>query len=152
MTEDKEALLVYYRDTRQALLDAMDGLSDEQLIVRSLDGWSVKDHLAHLAFWDDLRADEVRRISAGHESALRTTGEQDDALNMLSHELRLRLSLQQVRWELKNSRERLLEEIAAATDRGLDGSLYGEAGLRSDHESEHTGWLRRHRESTLAGR
>ena len=149
MAEDREGLLRHYRDTRQALLAAIAGLSDEQLIERSLDGWSVKDHLAHVAFWDDLRASEVTRISAGHETALRPTAEQGDALNSLGHELRLRLSLDQVRWELETSQRRLLEAISAATPRGLDGSLYGEAGLRSDHEAAHTEWLSRYRESTL---
>src|SRR5687767_12754003 len=99
----------------------------------SLDGWSVKDHLAHLALWDDIRASEVERISAGHESAWRMTGDQDEAYNAMSHALRAGLSLAQARWELTTSRQRLLDAIAAASPRGLDGSLYGEAGLRSGH-------------------
>ena len=33
----------------------------------------------------------------------------------------------------------------SAPTRGLDGSLYGEAGLRSDHEAQHTAWIRRWR-------
>jgi hypothetical protein len=111
----------------------------------SLDGWSVKDHLAHLALWDDIRAGEVTRISAGHDSAWRMTGGQDEAYNALAHDLRLSLSVEQARWELATSRQRLLDAIAQATERGLDPSLYGEAGLRSGHEAEHTGWIRRWR-------
>ena len=38
-----------------------------------------------------------------------------------------------------------LEAIGAATERGLDPSLYGEAGLRSGHEAQHAGWIRRWR-------
>jgi uncharacterized damage-inducible protein DinB len=145
MAEDRDALLHHYRQMREELLSAIHGLSDELLTEPSLDGWSVKDHLAHLALWDDLRAGEVARISAGHASAWRMTGDQDGVYSALGHSLRQALSLDQVRWELAASRQRLLDAIASATPRGLDGSLYGEAGLRSSHEAVHTGWIKRWR-------
>ena len=125
MAEDRDALLRHYREMRDDLLAAIAGLSDEAMTEPSLDGWSVKDHLAHLALWDDVRASEVERISAGHASAWRMTDEQDGVYNQLGHNLRLALSLDQVRWELATSRQRLLDAIAAATERGLDASLYG---------------------------
>jgi len=146
MTEDKEGLLQHYRQTREELLSAIEGLSDTLLTELSLDGWSVKDHLAHIAVWDDIRASEVVRISTGHESAWRMTNEQEEAYNALAHDLRLSLSLNQVRWELETSRQRLLTAISSGTARGLDGSLYGEAGLRSLHEAVHTRWIKRWRE------
>lgn len=145
MTEDREALLQHYRQMREELLAAIDGLSDDWLTEPSLDGWSIKDHLAHLALWDDIRASEVARISAGHDSAWRMTGDQDDAFNALAYNLRVALSLDQVRWELATSRQRLLDAISSATARGLNASLYGKAGLRSSHEAQHAGWIRRWR-------
>ena len=145
MVEDREGLLRHYRHMREELLLAIEGLSDELMTERSLDGWSVKDHLAHLALWDELRTSEVVRISAGHDSAWRMTSDQDAAYNALAHDLRRALSLEQVRWELDASRQRLLDAISSATARGLDASLYGEAGLRSLHETEHTGWIKRWR-------
>jgi len=145
MGEDRDALLRHYRQMRDDLLAAIGGLGDEQMTERSLDGWSVKDHLAHLALWDDVRASEVTRISAGHDSAWRMTGEQDAAYNALGYALRQDLSLEQVRWELATSSQRLLDAIASATPQGLDGSRYGEAGLHSSHEAAHTGWIKRWR-------
>jgi len=145
LAEDPDALLVHYRQTREELLAAIDGLSEKLMTEPTIDGWSVKDHLAHLALWDDIRAAEVVRISAGHESAWRMTGDQDEAYNAMSHALRANLSLDQAKWELATSRRRLLDAIASATARGLDGSLYGEAGLRSGHEAQHTGWIKRWR-------
>ena len=145
MAEDRDTLLQHYRQMREELLAAIDGLSDELLTEPSLDGWSVKDHLAHIALWDDLRAGEVARISAGYDSAWRMTDDQAEAYNALGHPLRRALSPDQVRWELATSRQRLLDAIASATPRGLDGSLYGEAGLRSDHEAAHAGWIKRWR-------
>ncbi len=60
MTDDKEGLLRHYRQTREDLLSAIEGLSDALLTEPSLDGWSVKDHLAHIAAWDDIRAERGR--------------------------------------------------------------------------------------------
>jgi uncharacterized damage-inducible protein DinB len=146
MAEDRDGLLRHYRQTRDELLSAIDGLGDELMTEASLDGWSVKDHLAHLAHWDDARASEVVRISAGHDSAWRMSGDQDAAYNALAYELRLALPLEQVKWELATSRQRLLDAISSATARGLDVSLYGEAGLRSSHEAQHAGWIKRWRD------
>lgn len=130
---------------RSALLAAIDGLSDEVLSQPTLDGWSVKDHLAHLALWDEIRVAEVLRISAGFDSVWKTNGEGDDVYNELGHRLRAGLSVAQVKWELADTQERFLAAIEHASDRGLDGSLYGEAGLRSGHEAQHTGWIVRWR-------
>jgi uncharacterized damage-inducible protein DinB len=145
MPEDREGLLRHYRRMREELLSAIEDLSEELMTEPSLDGWSVKEHLAHLAVWDEIRASEVIRISAGHDSVWRMTGDQDEAYNALAHDLRRALSLEQVRWELETSRQRLLDAISSATARGLDTSLYGEAGLRSPHEAQHTGWIKRWR-------
>ena len=147
MAEDRDDLLRHYRAMREELLAAIDGLSGEQLSEPSLDGWSVKDHLGHIALWDELRASEVERISAGHNSVWRMSGEQSEEnyFSELGHRLRQGLSITQARWELATTHERLLAAIASATPRGLDGSLYGEAGLRSTHEAEHTGWIKRWR-------
>ena len=146
MAEDKDALLKRYRDGRAELLAAIGVLSDEALTERSMDGWSVKDHLAHLAFWDEIRAAEVTRISAGHESAWRMNDEQGAAYNAIGYAMSENLAIEQVRWELASTRQRLLDAISNATPRGLDGSLYGDASLRSDHEAMHVAWIKQWRE------
>lgn len=145
MTEDREDLLQHYRQTRAELLAAIEGVSDALMRETPPGDWSVKDQLAHIAVWDDIRAEEVVRISAGHASTWRMTSEQDAAHNEMSHDLRRELSIDQVRWELTTSRQRLLDAIASATERALDASLYGEAGLRSSHEAIHTPWITRWR-------
>ena len=144
MAEDREALLRHYRDMRAELLAAIDGLSDEQLTERTLDGWSVTDHLNHLSLWDEIRAAEVLRISAGFASAWRMAG-RDGEYSGLGYDMRAEFSVAQTRWELEASGQRLLDAMASATERGLDGSLYGEAGLKSTHEAQHTSWIKRWR-------
>lgn len=145
MAEDRAALSEHYRAMRRELASAFAGLSDAQLLDASLDGWSVVDHLAHIAMWDEIRAAEVRRISAGQGSAWRMSGDQDNVFNELSYELRRQFTVEQARWELQQTETALLDALAAATDRGLDASLYGEAGLISHHATEHAGWIRRWR-------
>jgi uncharacterized damage-inducible protein DinB len=145
MAEDRNDLLRYYRESRARMLAALEGLTDEQMSEATLDGWAVKDHLAHLALWDDLRAAEVERISAGFESAWKMTDQQDDAYNDAGHELRRSMSAAQARWELESSRRRLLDAITGATPAALDPERYGSAGLRSSHEDQHAGWIQRWR-------
>jgi uncharacterized damage-inducible protein DinB len=145
MPEDKDDLIRHYKHTRAGLLSAIDGLSEAQMCDPSIDTWSIKDHLAHIALWDEIRAAEVARISDGYDTVWKMDAAQDNAFNMMAHDLRRNLALAQVRWELDTTRQRLLDAIAAATPRGLDPSLYGEAGLRSSHEAIHTPWLLRWR-------
>ena len=144
-TADREELLTRFRAMRSELLEALDGLRPPELTESTLDGWSVKDHLFHLAAWDDIRAQEVERISAGHDSAWRMSGDQDAAFNALLYDLHRNLSVEQAFWELTRSRQRLVAALEAATSRALDASLYGEAGLVSSHEAQHAGWIRRWR-------
>ena len=145
MNEDRDDLLRHYLESRARLLAAIEGLTDEQMSEPTIDGWAVKDHLAHLASWDDLRASEVERISAGFESAWKMTDQQDDAYNDASYELRKSMSAAQARWELENSRRKLLDAIAKAPPDALDATRYGAAGLRSGHEGQHLEWLQRWR-------
>lgn len=145
MAENKDELLQHYARMRDELEGAIAGLSDAQMQDASIDGWSVKHHLAHLTVWHEIRASEIQRISAGFDSAWRMTPEQVVAFNEMMHEMRKDLPLAQVASELKTVRQRAIDAVAAATERGLDGSLYGEAGLASSHEGEHAGWIRRWR-------
>lgn len=145
MAEERQDLLRHYRESRATLLEAIDGLTDEQMSDPSIDGWAVKDHLAHLALWDDIRAAEVERVSAGFDSAWKMTEQQDDEHNATGYELRRSMSPAQARWEFETSRRKLLDAITAATPRALDPSNYGAAGLHSNHENQHADWLLRWR-------
>lgn len=145
VAENREALLHHYLTTRGDLRAVIEGLSAALMSEASIDGWSVKDHLAHIATWDEMRAAEVIRISAGQESAWRMSAAQDDAYNTMAYELRAGMSAAQAVWELETTRSKLLDAIASATARGLDAALYGEAALVSTHEVEHAAWIRRWR-------
>ena len=139
---DRDAILTHFHTLRADLLAAIDGLTPAQLTEQPEGEWSIKDQLFHIAAWDRIRAVEVARISAGHTSSWRMSGEQDAALNEMFYALHCDLDIEQALWELTTSREHLLEAIARATERGLDPSLYGEAGLMTEHEALHATWIR----------
>ena len=145
MQQDRDALLAHYRSMRAGLLAAVDGLNDAQLGEASLDGWAVKDHLIHIALWDEIRAAELQRISAGFESLWKMSHEHESAFGPLGYELRRTATAAQALWELSQTHEALLAAISSATLRGLDASLYGEAGLPSSHETMHAFWIQRWR-------
>lgn len=139
-----ERLIEHFRAMRADLLAAIDGLTGAQLSEKTLDGWSVKDHLAHIALYDELRVAEVRRISAGWETAWHMPGK-DHIYSELGYELRANFSPAQALWEIANVHEQLLAAIAEGTGYILEPARFSEAAMPSTHEAQHTGWIRRWR-------
>jgi hypothetical protein len=54
LPEDKTMLMAHIRRERAALEQAMTGLSEMELIRPGPEGWSIKDHLAHLVTWEQI--------------------------------------------------------------------------------------------------
>ncbi len=142
----RDELQEHFRRMRAELLMLLDGLNDDQMIERTLDGWSVKDHLTHVAFWDELRAAEIDRISAGFSTCADVTDNQAETLNQINHALFADCTLDQAMWEIGRAHQRVLDAIAVASERGLEPEHYADVGLESDHEAEHIGWIRQWRE------
>ena len=144
MPSGQDRLVEHFRAMRAELLAAIDGLSDAQLSEKTLDGWSVKDHLVHIALYDELRVAEVRRISAGWQTAWHMPGK-DHIYSDLGYDLRANFSPAQVLWEIANTHEQLLAAIAEGSDLILHPERFSEAAMPSTHEAQHTGWIRRWR-------
>jgi hypothetical protein len=134
--EAREDLIQHFRSTWAGLVATIEGLGEDMFLERTGNGWSVKDHLAHLAFWDDARADDIERISAGYESAWRLA-QGSDLLNAIVHGARSALSVEQVRFEADRAHQRVLDALSSAGDRALDPALYGAASLRTTHALDH---------------
>ena len=109
MPEEKDALLAHYRQMREELLSAIDGLSDALMTETSIDGWSVKDHLAHVAFWDD--------VNSWIDIRLRSLTDQKVTIPALEMEIDFAES------------EEMRTEISSKFTREQLEALYGEAGL-----------------------
>jgi hypothetical protein len=63
MTRDQ--LLEQLNAEFNALMDAVEGLSEEQMLKKWYDGWSVRDILAHIAGWHWEMAGALERIARG---------------------------------------------------------------------------------------
>ena len=147
--ERREQVLRAFEQSRLALLSAIDELSEQQMSDPSLDGWSVKDNLAHIAHMDELRLSEIHRVSNGYQVAYRDDHPKRWEVNEMGVDYRRHLSLAQVLWELGFIRTQVLDAVKGASERGLDRSQYGEFGLDggAEHEHEHAQTIRRWRQS-----
>jgi hypothetical protein len=125
--------------SRGELLTAIEGLSAEVAEEPVLDGWSVKDHLAHVGHMDEMRYFEIQRVSNGLPPAWPpATTEQSDALNAIGVQARRHLSFSEVIKDIEFVRSRLLAAIQNAPEEALDPARYGEYGLGgAEHERSH---------------
>jgi len=115
MPEDRAALLQHYRQMREELLAAIDGLSDEQMTEPSIDGWSVKDHLAHLTWWEQ----RVIRMLGGAPDpidAMPGENKSEDDINAYVFAQNHARSLADVRASFDASYQEMLNLIASAPD------------------------------------
>ncbi len=139
----RDEIIAHYESVRAELVAALDGLTEAQMREEPPGQWSIKDNLAHLTVWDEIRIAEIERIGGGGSPAWPVMDEaQVNVFNNLTAELRRGLSLEQVMSELKSTRARLLDAVRNANERALDEGLYGEAPLKSGHDLDHAADIR----------
>jgi hypothetical protein len=124
---------------------ALAGSGEEALTTRGGDGWSVKDHLAHIEGWERylLALLERRSPSAAIGIDLATyRSTEDDALNELIIEPTKEQPLSQVLADLRRTHERLLAVIAALPEDDLErlAADYQPEELADDTDSI-AGWI-----------
>jgi hypothetical protein len=140
-----------------ALEYVVSGLSLEDLTRAGPDGWSVKDHLAHVGAWDaELVAVLARRPA--HEGFGLTAPVEGgiDALNEVLYQRSRDLSIDDVQAEARRAHANLLAALSHLTDADLAGTAaeYG-ANPKDDrplrekisedsyaHYAEHAGWIK----------
>ena len=149
VADDRRTVLESFDSEGAELMSAIEGLSETALEEPSLNGWSVKDHLSHLAQWEELRYLDTVRIAAGYRSAVDSTPAQDEVFNQMTVEWRRSHSLAQVLWELETARRRVLDAVATLSDEELARVLTDSWPLGArviegamGHEAEHAGWIR----------
>jgi hypothetical protein len=144
----KAELLEHYTRVRADLMAAIEGLSEAQMTEPTLEGWSVQDHLAHLAAWDEVRSLEIARISAGGTRAWPLLpDDQIETFNQLTVGARRAWTLPEALVELAWTRQHVLDVIAVAAEPAFDESRYGESGLESTHDLGHAAQIREWRVS-----
>jgi hypothetical protein len=138
----RDKLIEDMATARARVMDAISGLDEAQASRPEIDGWSVKDQLAHLTVCDEIRFHEINRISrGGRPGYVNLSGDHSDTFNEIVVSLRRTLPLDQVIEDLGAARTLVLQAIAAAPDAALDPSLYGDNGYpvngSIDHDNEH---------------
>jgi hypothetical protein len=143
-----QQLIHWLEQARANLMSSIDGLTDEQMERREIDGWSVKDHLIHLMVWDEMRFHETSRIARGGGPSMHPVDEAGIRwINEGFAEARRHLPLSQVLDDLRFAHEMVKQAVAAAPEERLDEKLYGEIGaIGAGHEAGHAGIIRTWRE------
>ncbi len=118
----KAEIIAELRAARAKLLQAIEGLNDEQLHQVGVVGyWSVKDVLAHVVSWEAelvstlLRLDQYRR-RAPHIVEI----DDIDAWDEEQYHINAPRSLESVQADFHNVHKQLIQAIEALDDRTLD--------------------------------
>ncbi len=156
----KAELLERIRSSYSALEEALRPLSEEQLMRSDATGWTVKDHLAHLAAWELGIAELLQhrsRLAAMQVEEAEVQGKSDDEVNELIYRQNAGLTPAEALEKLRSAQQQMLKAIEALNDEDLykpyssylpEGSPPRQApvikwivGNTYEHFDEHLGWI-----------
>jgi hypothetical protein len=159
---NKAELIQRIHHSRAALEEALNSMSQEQLIRATPGGWSIKDHLAHLASWELGVAELLRRrprFEAMQVEEAVSQGKSEDEINDLIYHQHTDIPLDEVSKKFREAHKQLLEALEELNDEGLllayanytaDGSgdpnrpvLHWVIGNTYEHFDEHLGYIQK---------
>lgn len=154
-----EALVVMARE-RDALEKTIVGLTEAQLTTPGAEGWSIKDHLMHLAVWEQgvvASLNKQSRYTAMGLSRDEWVSKNGDELNALIFERNKVRSLADVRKAFHDSHQQMLDVLSRLTDEDLNKAYWRYAleaakddqrpmfaliaGNTFGHYAEHREWI-----------
>jgi len=146
--------------TWSELVGTLDGLSQSQLVEADPEGWSIKDHLAHITAWDRVPAAIMRgdrqHVAFGLDEGAYERIDSVDQLNAIIYERHRDRALADVQADMQQAHADLVSAVEKLSDADLDRAI---ADFGSDpddtrplrdkiegdsygHYVEHAGWLR----------
>ena len=139
-------LLARAEAARVELLAVIEGLSDDQMAAPSLDDWSVRDQLAHIAAWDELRYYEIMRVVRGQPTIyhdLRDDYEVKD-INRAFTYFRRNLTRDEMLRELGFCRGRVMELVETISEEKVAEAAQGRVriGRIAEHDLDHAAQIR----------
>jgi hypothetical protein len=143
-TYSREQVLEAVDRAWAALEGAVEDLDDDQLLVTGADGWSVKDHLAHVAAWQLSLAALLGRRDRHRALGVAGTGPTDfDAKNAILHRRLAGLVPDEVRALLRGAHELVLQALYGLGDDDLDLPYadFQPADPRPDRDQPVVGWV-----------
>jgi uncharacterized damage-inducible protein DinB len=147
--ETAATVLARYENSWAALDKTLKALSEHELTtIRDPAGWSAKDHLSHLAAWDEALLSKLdgrpRHVVLGIDEAL-DRSEDYDAMNAAifaaTRERSLKEALDAVRATQAATRTHLSTLASGRSLSGADGFLADAPGY-ADHYDQHHGWIK----------
>jgi len=119
---DKHTLMQQLESSREDFLEALEGLSEEQMLAPGASGdWSIKDVLIHLARWE---AELVKLLWQARQGQRPTTvhlGNEDvDRINARWHADSQDRSLESALADFHGVRNQTLHRVEAFTDKELN--------------------------------
>jgi hypothetical protein len=130
--------------SRSELLDAIAGLTPDQMAERVVDDWSVKDLLTHITSWEEQVVPDLRRLARGHVPALMAfQPDRTDDWNCMIMMLRRNFPLEQVLEELERTRLELKAGLDALKDQHFAaGYVPVTISITAAHDADHTSHIR----------
>jgi len=122
LPRDKTELLERIHRSRTDLEEMLRSLSEAQLTAPGAEGWSIKDHLAHLATWELGIAELLRRrprFAAMRVEEAVSQGKSEEEVNDLIYQRHAGLALSQVMDEFQTAHRQMLETLEALDDGDL---------------------------------
>ena len=119
---DKAALLIMIQTGYEQLEALLVTLSVKQMTIPGVNGsWSAKDHLAHLAAWQNFQAARMHGVLEGVEPPPLAPGlEKQDAINAYLYQQHKDRSLSDVLAEFRASYQRIVAAIQALSWEALN--------------------------------
>ena len=118
---DKSRLLNYIRIGNSNIEQIFAALNDAQLSQPGAEGeWSVKDTIAHIAYWQQREADFLNNARGGGSDRHYDPDYNVDAINAWIHVNSRGLSAHDIMAEYRKSYQELIDEIGRLSQSDLD--------------------------------
>ena len=145
-----EKLLAKLGATWAAFEDSFAGMSDARLVEPGVvDDWSVKDIMAHVTTWEAEALKHLPTIMQGGRPPRYVTFGGIDAFNARMTEQKRHLSLAEVRKQLGDTHQRLVDFVRNSPPEQFSRETRSRRRLRNDtygHYPEHTAAIHEWRE------
>jgi len=161
LPRNKAELLERIQRSRSALEETLSSLSEEQALQAGPSGWSIKDHLAHLATWElgivELLRHRPRFAAMQIEEAI-SQGKSEEEINDLIYRRHAKLSLSEVMNEFRTVHQQMLQTLGRLADEDIfkpylhylpegsegrrDPVINWIIGNTYEHFDEHHGYIR----------
>lgn len=125
------------------LRETIDGIDEEQLTEPGPDGWTIKDHLAHLAHWETYLLAVLEGRDGRAELGLQPDQKAgEDEINAGLQQRDAPLSLAEVRRLLDEAHARVVACLETLDEADLQHHMPHIRGNTDGHIGEHRGWIR----------